>query len=100
MTSRQTSSYGQASTEFDHDSKELVGGAIDERMEPDSKAGRATGMTGRQVVDRINDVLGYDSEAEPGHVSDWRNNPIRQTGVRHPGWLVGKLGHEEKENPA
>lgn len=42
-------------------------------MEPDSKAGRATGMTGRQVVDRINDVLGYDSEAEPGHVSDWRN---------------------------
>lgn len=26
--------------------------------------------------------------------------PIRQTEVRHPGWLVERLGREEKENPA
>ncbi|WP_206681007.1 transposase [Dietzia maris] len=26
--------------------------------------------------------------------------PIRQTEVRHPGWLVERLGREQKENPA
>ena len=29
-----------------------------------------------------------------------REAPIRQTEVRHPGWLVERLGREEKENPA
>ncbi|MCY1658573.1 hypothetical protein OVA21_15435 [Dietzia sp. SL131] len=30
----------------------------------------------------------------------WVSSPIRQTEVRHPGWLVERLGREEKENPA
>jgi len=28
------------------------------------------------------------------------SSPIRQTEVRHPGWLVERLGREQKENPA
>ncbi|QGW25261.1 transposase of ISAar36, IS21 family, istA [Dietzia sp. DQ12-45-1b] len=38
--------------------------------------------------------------AEPDWAEVHREIPIRQTEVRHPGWLVERLGREEKENPA
>lgn len=65
--------------EFEQDSRGSIAKAIDEQMSSNSSGERAGsddvrtgGMSAKQVIERINDQLGYDSEVDPKHVTDWR----------------------------
>lgn len=87
MASKETTQYKWTNLDFETRSRTVIARAIDERMTSGRPAGRAAGdagtlgMSAKQVVEGINAELGYDSDVDPKHVTDWRRGrsfvPIR-----------------------